>query len=101
MKEKRSLHYLIALAGILIGVCLDQFTKYLAAVYLKNTEGITLIPGVLKLQYLENEKVWLVNNEYKAKNVINTTPWPDLYTAMGKPAEIREQIAKIKYNKRL
>lgn len=54
---------------------------------------------VNKLQYLENEKVWLVNNEYKAKNVINTTPWPDLYAAMGKPAEIREQIAKIKYNK--
>ena len=42
------------IAGIGLLTASDQFTKYLASFYLKDTEGITLIPGVLKLQYLEN-----------------------------------------------
>ena len=54
MKEKRSLHYLIALAGILIGVCLDQFTKYLAVLHLKGQAQLVLIDGVFQLEYLEN-----------------------------------------------
>lgn len=54
MKEKRSLHYLIALAGILIGVCLDQFTKYLAVLHLKGQAALVLIDGVFQLEYLEN-----------------------------------------------
>ena len=33
---------------------LDQFTKHLAVVYLKGKEPISLIKGVLELQYLEN-----------------------------------------------
>ena len=40
--------------GILILVTLDQVSKFLAALYLKGTDGIVLIPGLLKLQYLEN-----------------------------------------------
>lgn len=32
----------------------DQYTKYLAALYLKNNPAIVLIDGVLELQYLEN-----------------------------------------------
>ena len=55
MKEKRSLHYLIALAGILIGVCLDQFTKYLAVLHLKGQAPLVLIDGVFQLEYLENQ----------------------------------------------
>lgn len=55
--------------------------------------------SVSKLRYIADEKVWLVNEEFKAKNVINTTPWSDLFEAMGRPAEIKEQINKIKYNK--
>ncbi|MFR8339249.1 MAG: hypothetical protein ACLVAW_22740 [Eisenbergiella massiliensis] len=35
---------LIVLAGIL----LDQFTKYLAVIYLKGQEAVSLIPGVLE-----------------------------------------------------
>ena len=55
-KEKRTaaIWSVLFAVGILIFALSDQFTKYLAAVHLKNTEGITLIPGVLKLQYLEN-----------------------------------------------
>ena len=32
----------------------DQWTKSLAKGHLQGTEGITLIPSVLKLSYLEN-----------------------------------------------
>lgn len=49
-----SMWSLLFIAGIVLLTASDQFTKYLASFYLKDTEGITLIPGVLKLQYLEN-----------------------------------------------
>lgn len=49
---KSNLIALLALAFLTIA---DQFTKYLAAVYLKGTEaGISLIPDVFRLYYLEN-----------------------------------------------
>lgn len=54
---------------------------------------------VTKLIYDKNEKIWIVNDEFKAKNIINSTPWTDLYNALGSPVEIQEQIQKIKYNK--
>jgi len=54
---------------------------------------------VNKLRYDETACLWYVNEEFAAKNVINTTPWPDLFEAMGRPTEIKEQITKIKYNK--
>ena len=54
---------------------------------------------VTKLIYDKNEKVWIVNDEFKAKHIINSTPWTDLYNALGSPVEIQEQIQKIKYNK--
>lgn len=46
--------YIRALAGVLILVGLDQWTKLLAVRYLMGTNGIDLIPGVFKLLYLEN-----------------------------------------------
>ncbi|MCD8338121.1 MAG: signal peptidase II [Lachnospiraceae bacterium] len=35
-------------------IAADQITKYLAARFLAGTSGITLIPGVFELYYLEN-----------------------------------------------
>ncbi len=35
-------------------VILDQFTKYLAVIYLKNQANIVLLEGIFELQYLEN-----------------------------------------------
>ncbi len=43
----------IAVVAVLVG--LDQLTKWLAVVYLKSGEPVTLIPGVLQLSYAENE----------------------------------------------
>lgn len=45
--------YLLGLIGVIIGVALDQFTKYLAVAHIKE-EPIMLIDGVLELRYLEN-----------------------------------------------
>ncbi len=42
---------LLLMAGLIL---LDQGTKFLAAFYLKGTAGISLIPGCLRLFYLEN-----------------------------------------------
>ncbi len=41
-------------AGILLLLAFDQFTKYLAYTFLTGTDGIPLIPGVFELYYLEN-----------------------------------------------
>ena len=47
-------NYIFAIIGFIILLALDRYTKYLAVTFLKGTEGIDLIPGVLRLEYLEN-----------------------------------------------
>ncbi len=50
--KKRKL-ILFTIVALLV-LALDQYTKYLAVLYLKGKESINLISGVLELQYLEN-----------------------------------------------
>lgn len=45
---------LFALAELTVLVLLDQLSKYAAVLHLKNQSGISLIPGVFELYYLEN-----------------------------------------------
>lgn len=47
--------YLSIIASILLLIGLDQFTKYLAVIFLKGTEGVALIPNVFELVYVENK----------------------------------------------
>lgn len=56
MENKKSsiVYGICGLAGILLLTFIDQWTKYLAVLHLKNKESIVLIPGVFQLQYLEN-----------------------------------------------
>ena len=54
MKENRISHYLLAVVTMLAAVVLDQWTKHLAVLHLKDQTPYTLIEGVFKLQYLEN-----------------------------------------------
>lgn len=49
-----SKHYLYAVLSMLSGIILDQYTKYLAALHLKDQEPFIIIKGVFQLQYLEN-----------------------------------------------
>ena len=44
---------IVAVIAAMVG--LDQLTKWLAVVYLKSGDPVTLIPGVLQLSYTENE----------------------------------------------
>ncbi len=43
------------LIAVILLIVLDQITKYLAVVFLKNQDAIPLIPGWLELHYLENQ----------------------------------------------
>lgn len=56
MERERTIlkRWLPYLAGALLLVGVDQWTKHLARTNLKDSEGISLIPGVFRLQYLEN-----------------------------------------------
>lgn len=46
--------YGIAIISFLILVVLDQYTKYLAICHLKDMAGVEIIPGIFRLEYLEN-----------------------------------------------
>lgn len=53
-ESRRVMHYIIAIAGILSGVALDQVTKYYALTRLKDQDPYVIIRGVFQLEYLEN-----------------------------------------------
>ena len=54
MKENRIVHYVIAIITTITAVILDQWTKHLAVMHLKDQNPFSIIEGVFKLQYLEN-----------------------------------------------
>ena len=45
--------YAVAIIAVVLGVAMDQFTKYLAITYIKDNP-ITILEGVFQLRYLEN-----------------------------------------------
>ena len=53
-QRKRKTYYLAALIIALAGIFLDQITKYLAVVHLKEKEAYVLWDQVFQLEYLEN-----------------------------------------------
>ena len=53
-KKKTPRDYIIYTAVIMIGIFLDQLTKYLSVAYLKAVDTVPLIRDVLHLTYVEN-----------------------------------------------
>ena len=54
MKKHRGIMLLIDAIIVIVGIALDQFTKYLATEKLKGQSAFVLIDGVFELDYLEN-----------------------------------------------
>lgn len=55
MKWKKKLFLALDLLFILALITADQYTKYLAVIYLKDKPAYNIINGVLELNYLENK----------------------------------------------
>lgn len=55
MNLKKKLLLFLDLLGICALVALDQYTKYLAVIHLKDKPAFNIINGVLELNYLENK----------------------------------------------
>ena len=55
MNLKKKLWILLDIVGICALVALDQYTKYLAVIHLKDKPAFIIINGVLELNYLENK----------------------------------------------
>lgn len=55
MKLRRKLWLMLDLIGICLLVALDQYTKYLAVIHLKDKPAYIIINGILELNYLENK----------------------------------------------
>ena len=73
------------------------FQTIIDAIYKDEKQNVVLNTLVNSLVY--SDQIWIINNAYKAKNVINTTPWNDLYDALGRPKYLEEDFQKIQYNK--
>ncbi len=46
--------YITGILSVILLVGLDQLTKYLAVIHLKDTDGVSILPGIFRLEYLEN-----------------------------------------------
>ena len=55
MKLKKKLWILLDVIGICALVALDQYTKYLAVIHLKDKPAYIIINGIMELNYLENK----------------------------------------------
>lgn len=55
MSIRKKLCLLMDLVGIIVLVILDQYTKNLAVIHLKDKQAFNIINGVLELNYLENK----------------------------------------------
>lgn len=55
MKKKKAFRIIINILAIMLLIFLDQFTKYLAIMDLKNNPPYVVWEGVLELNYLENK----------------------------------------------
>ena len=73
------------------------FQRIVDALVEAEKENIVFNFKVEKLDYKDDS--WIVNDEFCAKNVINTTPWNDLYQALDEPVQLRDTFRKIKYNR--
>ena len=54
MTAGKKRHLIFDIVVILVLVAIDQFTKHLAVLYLKDQDSIRIIPGVLELTFLKN-----------------------------------------------
>ena len=54
MKKLPTLHYILYSAVIVLGIALDQLTKWLSVKFLQPIETLPIIKGALHLTYVEN-----------------------------------------------
>ena len=72
------------------------FQEIFDAIFRPVSDKCVFNEPVLKLEY--NGINWIINDKYEAEYVINTAPWPFLYSALGQPTELTEYFNKIKFN---
>ena len=74
------------------------FQSIIDAIAKDEIDNIIIDSKVISMEYT-NEKIWKINNKYYSRNIVNTTPWSDLYDALGKPSKLSGDFKKIKYNR--
>lgn len=74
------------------------FQTIFDALYKEEKDNVLLNEPVTKMQY-QADGTWLVNGKFATKQIINTTPWNDLFEALGSPEALKTDFEKIQYNK--
>lgn len=78
--------------------CQGGFQRIVDAIVKDEMGHIVFNEPVQKLVQ-EPDGTWLVNDKYRAVHVINTSPWNDLFPALGKPECLAEDFKRIRYNR--
>ena len=74
----------------------EGFQLIFDSIYKFISSNVILGEPVINIEYKGDH--WIINNKHKAKNIINTAPWPDLYKALGSPDNLKDDFEKLKYN---
>jgi len=74
------------------------FQRIVDAVYRDERDYVVLNERVVSLEK-RTDGSWMVNGKYLADNVVNTTPWNDLYSALGSPEHLKDAFDHIRYNR--
>ena len=89
MEKKNKKTLLLSGLSVVILILLDQFTKYLAVIFLKDKPAIPIIKDVFELQYLENtsaafgmDPISLLHNIFQF-DIFNENPQLYLNVRMG------------------
>ena len=72
------------------------FQKIFDAIYKRVESKIKLNEPIKSLAYKKD--YWMINNQYKAKVIINTAPWIYIYKALGNPKVISKPMKILKAN---
>lgn len=72
------------------------FQELFDAIYQYVETQTALSTPVTKLRYENN--IWIVNDQYRARFIINTTPWNTLQSALNPPSELQTSFDKLKSN---
>jgi protoporphyrinogen oxidase len=72
------------------------FQEIFNAIAAKIGDKIILNSPVTSLKK-ENDH-WLINGKYQAKKIINTAPWPNLFSALNSPAELKKDFDNLRFN---
>jgi len=72
------------------------FQTIFNSIYEKISDKVVLNYQIKKIK--KDKDRWIIDDNYRSKVVINTAPWPSLFSALGSPQELKNDFDNLKSN---